>query len=287
MAPSLPSNGAGGQRCGRTTLCAKLVLARAFAPVSGCVPNGPAVSTDGGSVTAARQPRERRPRCPTPPAALPFARHGAPAIATRTLGSARRRLRGQLRARRARVRTGTSPAAIGTSTAGRLCVKGAHNHGVWLNRTLPINVRIEFDARQRLARRRHQGRDLRRRRERRDRAARTTTPRATSPSSAAGRTTSTCSRGSTSTPPIAPRSGLPRLGRRASAPGERRAGLPLQNRARRRKTAQLVGRRHAHVQICRPTAALRPGARPLRFQRMGSAGVLRQREGHAAAKSIR
>ena len=29
---------------------------------------------------------------------------------------------------------------------GRLCGEGAHNHGVWLNRTLPINARIEFDA---------------------------------------------------------------------------------------------------------------------------------------------
>ena len=29
---------------------------------------------------------------------------------------------------------------------GKLCVQNAHNHGVWLNRTLPVNVRIEFDA---------------------------------------------------------------------------------------------------------------------------------------------
>ena len=30
--------------------------------------------------------------------------------------------------------------------AGRLCVKGARNHGAWLARVLPTNVRIEFDA---------------------------------------------------------------------------------------------------------------------------------------------
>jgi hypothetical protein len=30
--------------------------------------------------------------------------------------------------------------------SGRLCGENAHNHGVWLNRTLPINARIEFDA---------------------------------------------------------------------------------------------------------------------------------------------
>ena len=29
---------------------------------------------------------------------------------------------------------------------GKLCVHNAHNHGVWLNRTLPVNARIEFDA---------------------------------------------------------------------------------------------------------------------------------------------
>jgi hypothetical protein len=29
---------------------------------------------------------------------------------------------------------------------GRLCVSNAHNHGIWLNRTLPVNARIEFDA---------------------------------------------------------------------------------------------------------------------------------------------
>jgi len=29
---------------------------------------------------------------------------------------------------------------------GRLCGQNAHNHGVWLNRILPVNARIEFDA---------------------------------------------------------------------------------------------------------------------------------------------
>jgi hypothetical protein len=28
----------------------------------------------------------------------------------------------------------------------KLCVENAHNHGVWLNRTLPVNARIEYDA---------------------------------------------------------------------------------------------------------------------------------------------
>lgn len=29
---------------------------------------------------------------------------------------------------------------------GRLCAENAKNHGIWLNRTLPVNARIEFDA---------------------------------------------------------------------------------------------------------------------------------------------
>jgi hypothetical protein len=29
---------------------------------------------------------------------------------------------------------------------GKLCGQGAHNHGVWLQKTMPINARIEFDA---------------------------------------------------------------------------------------------------------------------------------------------
>jgi hypothetical protein len=29
---------------------------------------------------------------------------------------------------------------------GRLCVENAKNHGVWLNKTLPVNARIEFEA---------------------------------------------------------------------------------------------------------------------------------------------
>jgi hypothetical protein len=29
---------------------------------------------------------------------------------------------------------------------GRLCGQGAHNHGVWLQKPIPVNARIEFDA---------------------------------------------------------------------------------------------------------------------------------------------
>jgi hypothetical protein len=29
---------------------------------------------------------------------------------------------------------------------GQLCAENAHNHGVWLNKVLPVNARIEYDA---------------------------------------------------------------------------------------------------------------------------------------------
>jgi hypothetical protein len=51
-----------------------------------------------------------------------------------------------------RARSNLGPAWIQARTHawrvenGRLCGQGARNHGVWLNRTLPVNARIEFDA---------------------------------------------------------------------------------------------------------------------------------------------
>ena len=41
--------------------------------------------------------------------------------------------------------TATAP-GIWKVEDGRLCGSGARNRGVWLNRTLPVNARIEFDA---------------------------------------------------------------------------------------------------------------------------------------------
>ena len=69
-----------------------------------------------------------------------------------------------------------------------------------------------------------------------------------------------------------------RLRRRASAPGQCGSGLSLQGRARRRQDDRLVGRRHAHVQLRGSATAHRARARPPRVQRLGSAGLLRQRE---------
>ena len=58
----------------------------------------------------------------------------------------RHRVRGQLRARRARRRDWEATGDAWQIEGGRLCGKGAHNHGVWLRRKLPVNARIEFDA---------------------------------------------------------------------------------------------------------------------------------------------
>jgi hypothetical protein len=107
--------------------------------VSGCVPNGPASSSvDAGANpanSAAQKPKTTAP----PVVARPTGSSTAPSP---PLG--------------ARFEDNFERAAVGPDwiltggdwriDGGRLCVKGARNHGAWLNRTLPTNVRIEFDA---------------------------------------------------------------------------------------------------------------------------------------------
>jgi len=124
--------------------------------LTGCVPNGPP-TTDGGSVTASpAAPKPRPPIGQTPPSppSLP------PATSVHSVtGSAP--APSQARAPSAPLGSGfednferptlgadwqVTPGGDWHIDKGRLCVKGAHNHGVWLSRTLPTNVRIEFDA---------------------------------------------------------------------------------------------------------------------------------------------
>jgi hypothetical protein len=106
----------------------------------GCVPNGP-VTTDGGTGSATK-PRPPAVRPPSPPphptaavsappnsASAPLGPRFEDAFERGTLGDAWRT---------------TSP--VWRVEAGRLCGRGARNHPVWLARTLPANVRIEFDA---------------------------------------------------------------------------------------------------------------------------------------------
>jgi hypothetical protein len=107
--------------------------------VAGCVPNGPAssTSTDSGA-SAAAKPADR-PKTPTV-AAKPTA--SAPTEPSPPLGNG-------FEDNFERAEIGPDWIVTGGDwriDAGRLCVKGARNHGAWLNRTLPTNARIEFDA---------------------------------------------------------------------------------------------------------------------------------------------
>src|SRR6476620_2366811 len=118
----------------------------------GCVPNGPPTTNDGGSVTAS--PAAPKPRPPVAPAAPPAAAAIHSATGSAPAPSQARAPSAPLGAsfddNFERPTLGAdwqvAPGGDWHIDKGRLCVKGAHNHGVWLSRTLPTNVRIEFDA---------------------------------------------------------------------------------------------------------------------------------------------
>jgi hypothetical protein len=124
----------------------------------GCVPNGPA-TTDAGSVTASPAAAKPRPVVPQPPSSSPSLAASSPPPVRGATGS----VASPSLARPPSAPLGSSfednferptvgadwrvtPGGDWRIDKGRLCVKGAHNHGVWLARTLPTNVRIEFDA---------------------------------------------------------------------------------------------------------------------------------------------
>jgi hypothetical protein len=116
-------------------------LASTMALAAGCVPNGPASSSDGGAAQAAKPKiAAAPPPIGTAPSVLNRgapARPPSPALAGTFEDNFER--------------TTLGPDWIATSgewriEEGRLCVKGARNHGAWLARTLPVNARIEFDA---------------------------------------------------------------------------------------------------------------------------------------------
>jgi hypothetical protein len=107
--------------------------------VAGCVPNGPASSsTDAGASPA--NSAAQRPKTAVPPvAARPSGSSNAPSP---PLGAG-------FEDNFERDAIGPDWIVTGGNwriEGGRLCVKGARNHGAWLNRTLPTNARIEFDA---------------------------------------------------------------------------------------------------------------------------------------------
>jgi hypothetical protein len=103
----------------------------------GCVPNGPPSSVDAGATSTAIHPR--------PPVSV--AQPGAAASAVRPVSPP---LGNGFEDDFERAALGPNWRVTASGDwrieAGKLCVRGAHNHGVWLARTLPANVRIEFDA---------------------------------------------------------------------------------------------------------------------------------------------
>jgi hypothetical protein len=106
--------------------------------VAGCVPNGPASSSvDAGANPA--NPAAQKPKTAPPVVARPTGSSSAPSP---PLGAG-------FEDKFERPAVGPDWIVTGGDwriDGGRLCVKGARNHGAWLNRTLPTNVRIEFDA---------------------------------------------------------------------------------------------------------------------------------------------
>ncbi|HEY3592971.1 MAG TPA: hypothetical protein VGL13_03830, partial [Polyangiaceae bacterium] len=98
----------------------------------GCVPNDPPGTSQAGASAQAPHPRP----------VVPLASAGSPAPSVPLGGGFEDNFD----------RAGIGPSwrtTAGTNwhiDAGRLCVQNAHNHGIWLARTLPTNVRIEFDA---------------------------------------------------------------------------------------------------------------------------------------------
>lgn len=100
--------------------------------IGACVPNGPASSsTDAGQASVVAPPAAPKPAIPA------IARPPSPPLGKSFEDGFDRNEIG--------------PDWIVTGGGwriedGRLCVKGARNHGAWLNRVLPTNARIEFDA---------------------------------------------------------------------------------------------------------------------------------------------
>ena len=117
----------------------ELCLGGLLVLVAGCVPNGPASSSaDAGAAPA--NPAAQKPNTTAPPVvARPT---GSAAAPSPPLGAG-------FEDNFERPTLGPDWIVTGGDwriDAGRLCVKGARNHGAWLNRTLPTNARIEFDA---------------------------------------------------------------------------------------------------------------------------------------------
>jgi hypothetical protein len=105
--------------------------------IAGCVPNGPASSSNDAGASAASPAAKAK----DPVVARPIG-SSAPTTPSPPLGNG-------FDDNFDRDALGPDWMQTGNGwriDAGRLCAKGARNHGAWLKRTLPTNVRIEFDA---------------------------------------------------------------------------------------------------------------------------------------------
>ena len=99
-----------------------------------CVPNGPPAKADGGAQATTEPPR--KPTKPTPPKPTASA-PPSPALT------------GPFEDKFDRTTLGPDWYPLTSNWEmkdGKLCGKSIRNRGVWLNRTLPVNARIEFDA---------------------------------------------------------------------------------------------------------------------------------------------
>jgi hypothetical protein len=118
-----------------------------FGPSSACVPPGNSSPYDAGTTAAQASSTAPTARPSVNVMTAPFddSFDRAQASPSPTLLEA------------ATVDGATTPSLLGPAWAqagtnvwnvenGRLCGSKAHNHGVWLQRTLPVNARIEFDA---------------------------------------------------------------------------------------------------------------------------------------------
>jgi hypothetical protein len=128
----------------------RLSYAGALLIVSACVPNGPPTSRSDAGVASALGSARR----PSIPATAPSTMTGAGQRSDAASPTANRPtpslpLGAGFQDDFERATLGPDWITTGADWRienGRLCVKGAHNHGAWLQRVLPTNARIEFDA---------------------------------------------------------------------------------------------------------------------------------------------
>jgi len=110
------------------------------APVAACVPEGPSTA-DAGAPSRPPAPVAAPPPGPAPATSAKIATPAPPAEAPRITAPWEDSFD--------RAELGPDWNALSPTWKiqnGKLCGRGARNKGVWLNRHLPVNARIEFDA---------------------------------------------------------------------------------------------------------------------------------------------